>query len=266
MLNLYSEVIKRAYIKAIAYRSEVFLWIALDTLPMMVVLLVWVSMYNDGQSYVGYNLSAILQYYFLVAVINGMTSAHFESWRTQEIRDGKIDYFLIRPFAYPLEILLRDIGGKLFYLTFSLPFFAAVFLLISTLGHVSLPTLALVPSLTFVCLLLTTYTIEFLIARLIVYTGFWLHYTEGLEHFKWATITLFSGWMIPVVMMPHWLATIVTALPFKYMYSVPIGVIQGTRSLSVSDITYLGLFISGLLALNAWVWHHAQYRYSSSGG
>jgi ABC-2 type transport system permease protein len=265
-IRKYSEIIKRSYIKAIAFRSEVFLWIVLDTLPMMVVLLVWASMYHNNTTFSGYDFSAILQYYFLVAIINGLTAAHFETWRVQEIRDGKIDYFLMRPYSYPLEILLREIGGKLFYMTFSLPFFAVTFLLISTLGSLSLPVIQPLSATIFLCLLVTTFATEFLIGRIIVYAGFWFEYSEGLEHFKWIVITLLSGWMIPTAMMPTWLGTLVESLPFKYMYSVPIGVLQNTRDLRVYDALYIGAFIAVLITINKLMWNKAQYRYSSAGG
>lgn len=265
-MHKFTKLIERSYIKSLTYRSEVFLWLILDLLPLFVMMLVWINIYQHQTSVAGYTLSTILFYYFLTAVINGVTGSHFETWRVQEIREGKIDFYLTRPLTYLTELLLRDIGGKFFYLTISLPIFMLFGLFLFLFANVSFPLPTLSNLFIFFLLLLSTYLIEFSLAALIVMYGFWNEHSEGLEHFKWIVITLVSGLMIPFAMMPIWLRNIVNFLPFKYMYAIPIGVIQDTYTVTPFDVIYILGFLFALLLTVRFVWQRAQYQYSSQGG
>lgn len=260
------ELIKRAYIKSIAYRSEVLLWLFLDSVPLLVLILIWLNIYQNQTQVAGYSLSQMLQYYFLVTIIAGLASTHFESWRVKEIREGKIDFFLTRPLGYLRELFLHDVGGKFLYLTLALPAFLLIYWLLTSFLPIDFPQLKWLSLLIFGFLIITTYLIEFFMATLVVLAGFWFERAEGLEHFKWIIVALLSGWMIPIAAMPDWLGQLVMKLPFKYMYAVPIGIIQGNWQLTATDFLYIGGFIFSLLILVRLVWNKAQYKYASHGG
>lgn len=265
-MRAYLELSKRAFINSITYRSELFLWLILDSIPFIVLLFVWVAIYQGRSEISTYGLAEISQYYWIVLIINSLTSSHFESYRVQQIRDGKIDFYLIRPLSYMAEIFFVFIGNKLFYFVGSLPFFLIVYTILSQ--YLDLGIFAPSPEnlLIFSVLLLAGLLIEFFFGLIIVLLGFWFEYSEGLEHFKWISVSLFSGSLFPVALMPQWLATITQALPFKYMYAVPIGVVQGKLSLTLSDVVYVLMFLGGLLAISLITWHYAKKQYSSAGG
>lgn len=260
------ELIKRSYIRSLAFRSEIILWLFLHTIPLVTIFAIWNSIYIGQNEIKGYSLAMILQYYFLTTVIDGFTSTHFESRRVKEIREGKIDFFLIRPLSYLKELLLRDMGGKVLYLTLALPFFLGIFFIISHNTNASFPSASPSQWLIFIGLLATGYLIEFLAATIVVMSGFWLENAEGGEHFKWILLSLFSGWMIPIPLMPAWLQKIVNFLPLKYVYAKPIGVIQGTESLFIHDILYIIAFLVFLWLIVKILWHKSIYKYSSHGG
>lgn len=261
------ELIKRSYIKSLTYRSEVAIYLLLHIIPLITMFAIWRSIYANQAQIKGYSLAMMLQYYFLATIIGGITGTHFEQWRVREIREGKIDFFLTRPLSYLKELLLCEIGGKGLYLTFALPFFLSVLWLTSfNLGLSLFPTASWTQWLIFISLLFIGHLVDFSLATIIVLSGFWFEHAEGGEHFKWILIGLFGGWLIPIPLMPAWLRSIVTALPLKYTYAVPIGVIQGTMNLGVQDLIYIVGFLLGLWLIIKLMWRHAQYQYSSHGG
>lgn len=266
MLNKHLTLIQRRFIKAIEYRSEMVVWMVLDTLPLLVLFLVWIAVFAQHQEIKGYSLTTILQYYFLGLVINGVTSSHYEAGRVNEIRNGKIDYFLIRPLSYLFEILWGDVGAKLVYFCFLIPFYLVLAVIINEIIPIGFASLSVSQVLVFGLLLLYGYLVEFLLALIIVMAGFWIEGAEGLEHFKWILVTLFSGWMIPISMMPEWMKWVVEALPFKYMYALPIGIVQGTYTLTWFDAIYALSFVVSLYALARILWRFAIYKYASAGG
>lgn len=65
-----------------------------------------------------------------------------------------------------------------------------------------------------------SYFIEFIVGILTFYTvSSW-----GLQCFKQAVITFFSGSLVPIEMMPAWLQNVSNVMPFKSLVSFPISI------------------------------------------
>lgn len=266
MLNTYLILIQRVIIKALTYRARLALWFFLDIIPLGVLIIVWISVYANTQQIGSYTLDMIIQYYFLVMIVNGLTSNHFEQTRVKEIREGKIDYFMIRPLNYLAEITIGAAGFKLVYAGILLSISAALWFVFQFWLDLMLSWPSPTQLVLFLGLIVVGYVIDFMLGLLIVLMGFWFEHADGLEHFKWLAVSLFSGLLFPLEFMPAWLANIVNVLPFKYIMIVPIGILQGTQSLSSFDLLYLTGFFSLMILLLYTVWRKAIYRYASAGG
>lgn len=255
-----------ASIQSLQYRSELLIWIGLTVANTLILLIAWGSLFAANPMIRGYNLASMIQYYFIIMFIDMATAVHFESWRVQEVREGHIDLYLSKPVGYPLQILLQDLGGKLFWLSLAIPVLGITY----TLLHHAMPEIAfhLQPTalVSFLPLLLFGYCLEFCAALATVFAGFWIEGADGLQHFKWMVFSLFSGFLVPIPLMPAWLRAVVEYLPFKYLYAVPAGVLQGTSSLSTRDIvTICAVALTAILAVQ-WLWSKARAQYASAGG
>jgi ABC-2 type transport system permease protein len=253
------------FIKAIEYRTELVVWMSLTLFNTVIILSIWMSVFRDGSVVNGYHIGQIIQYFLLVTIINGVTASHFENWRSREVREGRIDYYLTKPIGYPLQVLCADIGNRLFYMTLVVPLCLTVYFAYSWWFQLPLLSLTFSSVTFFVLLLIVGYLIEYSFAFLAVLLTFWFEGAEGLEHFKWITITMFSGSMIPLELMPNWLRQTVEMLPLKYIYAVPIELIQQRRTLLLSDILYILFFLAGLWFVQYLLWHMAMRRYTSAG-
>ena len=262
----YWDLSKRSFIMNITYRSEVVLWFFLDLLPIVVLMFVWVSVYQGTEQISGYNLSQVLQYYFLVMVINAVTSHHFEQYRVKQIREGKIDFYLTRPLTYLSELAWSAFGGKVFYILVTVALAAFSALILQAFFPITFPTISALAAVQLLALLIGGYLIEYFIALIIVLLGFWFENAEGLEHFKWIGVTLFSGQLIPISFMPEWMRTVTEALPLKFISAMPIGVVQGTATLQLTDWLYMISFVLLLWFGTFILWRSARFKYSSAGG
>lgn len=255
-----------ASIQSLQYRSELLIWIWLTVANTLILLIAWGSIFAASPAIRGYSLASIVQYYLIIMFIDMATAVHFESWRVQEVREGRIDLYLSKPVGYPLQILLQDLGGKLFWLTLAIPTLTVTFLVL----HHFIPDIAftLTPAslISFLPLLLFGFCLEFCAALATVFAGFWIEGADGLQHFKWMVFSLFSGFLVPVPLMPGWLRAIVEFLPFKYLYAVPAGVLQGTTALTLRDGVTLLAVAAGAIAAVYWLWGKARAQYASAGG
>lgn len=251
----------------IAYRSEIFIWMILDTLPLLVMLLVWIAVYANQTTLRGYTLSQVTEYYLWATFIMGISANHFEQWRVQQIREGQIDFFLTRPLSFLEEIWWTEIAGKSVYLLLIMPVFICLFWLVSLwLGPFAWTPLTWSSLGWFAVLMIGSFLVEFFLALIIVLIGFWVEGADGLEHFKWLAISLTSGSMIPVKMMPAWLQSVVAWSPFQFLYAVPIGVIQHTSTVSITQLLLFVGFIGCLWLVALILWSKAKYQYASAGG
>ena len=267
--------------QVLEYRTELILWFFLDLLPIGVLIFIWQAIFAHQSELNGFTLTATIQYYFLVFLISTITDVHFETWRCREIRDGKIDFYLVKPFSYLNQIFFRELSSRIvtsaiflsLFLCFALLFdFAQSKFSIFLFPNLNFQVLSLSFSLTLsqiilvTLLLLSGFLLHFLISLWIVLATFWFEGSQGLEHFKWISVTLFSGSMLPLAFMPEWLQKIVNVLPLKYLHAVPIGVIQQTYNFQTRDMISLILTLSIFGILTIWLWRQAIRQYSSVGG
>ncbi len=254
------------FIRTLQFRAEVVVYSLLDVLPYFVLFYVWKAIFSQVDTINNFSLTQIINYYLLVIVIERLSATHFESWRSQEIIMGKIDYFLTRPFSYISEIYSKEISSKIISILFSVPVISLFIIANITIYKIDQSYLTFQNVLIFLGLMLIAHTIQFLIALWIVLITFWVEGSSGLEHFKWIVLTLFSGAMIPVEFMPSWLVSISNVLPFRYIFAVPISVIQGKYSLNMYDLLYLVMVLFGMILFSKFLWSKAKYKYCSAGG
>jgi len=266
VLKKYLAIYRYMFIRSLQFRTELVIYVLLDILPFFVLFFVWQAAFSGKTEINSFTLPQITQYYFLVMIIERVTSTYFENWRATEIREGKIDYFLTRPFSYINDVFSKDVGGKLVSLAISLPGLAVAFFLISLVLPVAPLSVAPHQIFIFIFFMITGYLIQFMIALWIVLLTFWFEGSSGLEHFKWISVSLFSGAMIPTTFMPTWIQSVYQFLPLKYIFAVPITYLQGTLSLTPGMFLELAIALLCMFGITRVFWHYALYQYSSAGG
>jgi len=257
----YLNLLSLNFSKILQYRSEIIVWVFLDAIPFLVLFAILSSLYTQDETIRGLTLAQTSQYYLLVMLVSSMTDTHFENFRSEQVRTGKIDFFLTRPLSFFQEILLQDIAGRFFYFILYLP----VILATSVVLQVQLFPVGWQLA-TAVAVLISAYFINVMVSFWIVCGTFWLESAYGLEHFKMVSVTLASGALVPIAFMPDWLQTITRALPLKYLYAVPIEIMQGSYSLTSGDISYLAVIILFSGTFSWWLWRAAKRQYAGYGG
>lgn len=266
MYKKWLALFKSYFISSLEFRTELIVWFLLAIIPTCILFVVWQSIFASRSEIGGYQLASIIQYYLLGVFINEVTASHFENRRVNQIREGKIDHYLTRPLSFMTEILVGDTARKCMFVCLTFPIYSVIWFIVSKIWPTGELYFSLTSLASFSLLVLFAFSVEFFLALLNVICGFWLEGAQGLEHFKWIIITLFSGWFMPVEFMPSWLRYMVEILPFKYMYAVPIGILQNKANLALGDFLYMGGFVALLWLIASLLWRQALRKYSSAGG
>lgn len=246
------------------FRTELLVYSFTTALPILIWLLAWRSILGSG-TVQGYDFATIVGYYTLGLAIRVLTSTNFENYRVQQIRDGKIDFFLLKPVGYFFEVWWRKLGSDIGLWVWILPILAAVLMIVPEYTGVIWGTVLTQWLVLGLCLLFA-YLVEFGVSFIIVTMGFWFERAEGLQHFKWILISLTSGNILPFVFFPEKVQGVLKLLPFQYLYHVPIEVMLQRRLFTAADAITMSIWLACIAVLGAFFWKNGVNKYASSGG
>jgi len=120
----------------------------------------------------------------------------------------------------------------------------------------------LVPSLALAWLI--TFTILFALGAL----SFWVTKTMALLNLYFGLFSLLSGYLLPLPLLPRFIARAAEWLPFRFMLSVPVELM--TRPLAARDVAVLlagqAAWAAACVAAAMLLWQRGIKRFESVGG
>ena len=248
--------------ETVAYRAEFLVWLLVTTLP-LVMLALWSSVASEGP-FRGFSSDGFVAYYLSCLIVRNITGS-WVGWQiSEEIRMGTMAMRLLRPLHPYIAFAASHVAAIPFRIIVALP--VAVILLLSS-GASSLTTepvqLALLPAS-----LALGWTINFNLVFLLGTIAFWATKTMALMNVYFALFSLFSGYLLPIPLLPPVIRELAEVLPFRFGFSVPVELM--TRHL---DGEQLALLVGGqvgwatltlLFALA--LWRAGVRRFEAVGG
>src|SRR6185503_20017114 len=79
---------------------------------------------------------------------------------------------------------------------------------------------------------------------------------------------IFSGYLLPLELFPHWLERFARLLPFAYLQSVPVEILTGMhdRTSALHQLFAQYAYAGGAVLVMALVWRHGVRRFQAFGG
>jgi ABC-2 type transport system permease protein len=248
--------------ETVAYRAEFLVWILTTTQP-LIMLGLWTSVANLGAFKTWSSPDFVA--YFLACLIVRQLTGNWVAWQvSEEIRTGAMAMRLLRP-VHPFVAYAASHAAALpFRSIIAVP--VALALLASSGAHAltSDPVqLALVvPSIMLAWLI--TFAILFSIGAL----AFFITQTMAIANLYFGLYSLFSGYLMPLDLLPRPIAAVAAWLPFRFMVSVPVELLTGRHShaeLPLLLAGQAGWAVAGLAGSLA-LWHAGIRRFESVGG
>ncbi len=109
-------IAKAEWLDAIQSYQEVILWIIIQSVPILVMGVLW----SSSRSYFSTTqISYLVTYYVIIFVVDRLTGFYFEQNMQDEIREGTFSRYLLKPISVRKYLLWDNIGGKCFNTLFS---------------------------------------------------------------------------------------------------------------------------------------------------
>lgn len=247
---------------ALTYRFSLLLGLGAVLVQLVALLAVWHVIL--AQAPVDGFTWPQMRAYLLVAFAAGTLVSILGDFRMAfRILDGDVALDLVKPIDYQKARLAESLGGLWIEL---LLIGVVVGVTLALTGGVDTPpgpALAL-----FAASMLLLVPLKFLIVYVSTLACFWTQNYMGVQWARLAVINLLSGALIPLVYLPHWLATAAQWSPFAGLTSTPALIFLGR--VDVRDGLVLVL-VQLMWVLALWfgarlVWRKALRRLTVNGG
>lgn len=249
--------------ETVAYRAEFLVWILTTTQP-LIMMGFWTSVAREG-TFESFSADGFVAY-FLAALIVRQLTGNWVAWQiSEEVRSGAMAMRLLRPI-HPFFAYAASHGAAIPFRSFvALP---VAFVLLASSGASALSTdpaqlALLVPSIALAWII--TFAVLFAIGAL----AFFLTQTMAIANMYFGLFSLFSGYLMPLKMLPPVIRDVARWLPFRFMLSAPVELMT-TRSLDRDTlIELLGgqlVWAAILLAVAIGLWRAGVKRFEAVGG
>lgn len=221
--KVYGQIVKTGIIRSLTYKFEVYGNILMQTIIMIASAYFWKALFKNADSVQGVTVNTMLVYTVVSAMISIVLSADVE-WRIMKsVEKGTIAIDMMRPINVFSIYLAEDIA-KLISLLFQnlLPVLVIGMVIIG----IPKPASAFAFLLFFVSLVMAFF-INWFIAVMFGMISFWAIEMSAIFQVKKHLIRLLSGAIIPIWFFPGWLQNILNALPFAYLYQLPLDIYIG---------------------------------------
>lgn len=194
-----------------------------------VMLLLWKSIYGEGQGLVaGLSLNQMIWYLIVTEVIT-LSRSNIFSEVSEDIKKGNIAYLLNKPYHYiyySLANALGEIGTRL--LTNTIIALVIGFLYVGPLVQFNSRNLPLI-----LLSILLGVLLNFFIYINLALTAFWLEENVAFMWIYSKLVFTLGGMLIPLELFPEWLESVARYLPFAY---VAYGPARLTVSFSMTNL------------------------------
>jgi ABC-2 type transport system permease protein len=263
-MRLYLQVAKNTWDEMMTYRFNFMMWRIRNVLQLLTLYYLWLAVTPQNGQIFGYSRSLLITYVLGVSFVGSIVF----STRTQEMGDdinnGELSQFLIKPLRYLGYWFAKDIGDKLFNISFAI---AELFIFYIILRPtIFLQSHLLILFFTALAVIIAV-VMNFFIGSLLGMIAFWSPEVWAPRFIFTMLISFFAGGMFPLDILPGPVQRIFSLLPFSYLQYFPIKIYLG--KVATSDLLFgfsVALIWSIVLYLTvSLVWRRGLKEYSSEG-
>ncbi len=255
-LKKYRTVALLGWQDSLVYRFNALVWVLYAVLPSLTAMLVWLATYenNAGARIGGKTLPEMMTYYLLVTALSVAITINPEWEMAQQIRDGKITPFLVRPIGYYGYRVAQETSYQVVKTAMMLP--ALAILIWGFRGYLQIPAPTVSQFGAFLLATVLAYALLTQIKFLIGISAFWIAEAGGFIEIWNLLLGVLGGRLLPLSLLPAGLHFLSVALPFASLYDFPIrvllGQVSGLQLLLGFAVQSFWLVVLSLLVRLAW--------------
>lgn len=266
-MNPYRCVFRMGIEKSLEYRANFFLSLVSAVFPIIIQTFLWNYLYGhaDAAALFGYSYDQIMVYTLLASLVSKLVLTGFEYEVNEDIKNGGLNKYLVRPVSYSRYQLFSFLGEKSPQLVILIA--VAAGLIIFSVAVLGLE-LAAARVLAFVLSLVLALLLNFFIFYCVALLSFWLTDVNLMFGMVSIVLVVVSGGIFPLDIFGEKIALLVNLLPFGYTTQFPVNIINGRFGWAhvgggfLCQLFWIGFFCG----LARWMWKRGLKRFAAVGG
>ncbi len=205
-------------------RGKSFVWLLVSLINPFILLIYWRAALRTNNIY-GWSLSSLSTYYFLLIIAAAMLMSHIdEAVSEEDISEGRLVTYIIKPFSYFWYNFIREIPWRLLQGFFGI--FSCVLFFMAFGNFISISWTLNTAVFTLIVLALA-YLLSFTFKIFIGLLAFWLTDISGFYQVIEIVMLVMAGYILPLDAMNSSLRLIANLSPFPFMIYYPVLTLQG---------------------------------------
>lgn len=237
-MKKYWLVAKITWEEMFTYRLNFIMWRIRWILGLLMIYFLWLSILPKDVVLFGYNQSLMLTYILGTSFISSIVISSKTNAVGDEINQGNLSNFLIRPINYFKYWFARDVGDKAMNIIFCVFELAILFFVLHPPVFIQTNFYFLFLTLVSIFIALVLF---FFINFLLGLIGFWSPEVWAPRFVFYIISNFFAGSLFPLDILPKQIFTVIQFSPFAYLLFFPLKIYLG--QLNIIEI-YKGLLIS----------------------
>lgn len=263
-MKKYFLVAKNTWAEMLTYRLNFVMWRVRGVVFLLSMYFLWLAVIPKGTLVLGYNQELMLTYIFGALLVNAIVFSSRSYAIGDDINQGNLSNYLIRPLHYLFYWVAKDMGDKFMNIMFSIVELCLLFYILHPPFFLQTNGLYLIP---FAMSIIFAMILNFFFNMLLGFIGFWSPEVWAPRFIYFMISSFLVGIYFPLDILPANVVNMFQYLPFTYMLYFPLKIYLGQLSLVV---VYQGLFVSILWTfllyiITQFIWQKGLKIYTAQG-
>lgn len=263
-MHKYYRVFANTWSEILSYRLNFIMWRFRVVLQLLTMFFLWNTLISKNSSLFGYSQSQMLTYILGTSLMSSIVIATRTMEIGDQINNGTLSNFLIKPLSYMKYWFARDLGDKAMNLGFAFIEICLLIVIFRPALFIQLDPMFLFFAIVSAFISMVMY---FFFNYLLGLFGFWSNEIWGPRFIFWILLNFFAGSLFPLDILPQAVFNVLKFLPFTYLLYFPIKIYLGQLSIQfiVEGLVISILWTVTLYLLVHLVWIKGLKVYGSEG-
>ncbi len=241
-MKKYILIAKNTCSEILTYRLNFVMWRVRTVFQFLTVYFLWLAVLPEKARIGDYTQALMLTYILGTSLISSIVFSTRTVDIGEEINEGNLSNFLLRPVNFFLYFVARDAGDKAMNISFAIFELTILFLILKPPFFIQTDLLFI---LLFIIAIFFALIMYFFVSVLLGFIGFWSPEVWGPRFIFFMLISFFAGGLFPLDILPKAVFKVFELLPFFYFLYFPLKIYLG--QLATSQI------LTGFLVSSFWV-------------